>query len=427
MKKNRGKPDNRKHGPKQRVSPRNDATVYAFSTSRELRFGELGVFDRSYPPKRDREHAIERIRAMPEHQRSPDQWWMLGEYLVYGGLLDESDSVVNDGIAALMRGASLPEPSVASVLDLAWILAFKGLDTMALPYIDRAASLVPNSRDIMSLKALIHLGLGDKSAAISAYEAAVALPNATDTDREALAKLRAGEEPRALRKSMLFRKIGFGDPDLAMHPTGEQALALVHVAKQIYDQDPTDHKAAERLAFWRYCAGQLDRAKPLALSVVGANPQNAQMWAILGLIEKKAGNRDGEMEMYRKAVNADPDHVLALVNLASRLQDNDPHAARPLLERVLQIAEPDNPYLHVALDLMGNNIAMIEGDHIQEAEFHRQAIKLAPDAALPRANLVFALLAAGRFSDARREWQTAKHLISKIEYPFPLGQLVQAF
>src|SRR5262249_22868122 len=108
------------------------------------------------------------------------------------------------------------------------------------------------------------------------------------------------------------------------------------------------------------------------------------------------------------------------------LQDNDPHAARPLLERVLQIAEPDNPYLHVALDLMGNNIAMIEGDHIQEAEFHRQAIKLAPDAALPRANLVFALLAAGRFSDARREWQTAKHLISKIEEPLPLGQLAQA-
>src|SRR5262249_23249680 len=108
-------------------------------------------------------------------------------------------------------------------------------------------------------------------------------------------------------------------------------------------------------------------------------------------------------------------------------QDDDPHAARPLLEHVLQIAEPDNPHLHVALDLMGNNIAMIEGDYIREAEFHRQAIRLAPNVPLSRANLIMPLLAAARFSDARREWQSAKHLISRIEYPFPLEQLVQAF
>ena len=83
---------------------------------------------------------------------------MLGEYLVYEGLLEESDAITSEGIGALMRGANLPQPSVACLLDLARILAFKGLDQMALPYMERARSKVPGSRDIAALKALIHLG-----------------------------------------------------------------------------------------------------------------------------------------------------------------------------------------------------------------------------------------------------------------------------
>jgi hypothetical protein len=97
------------------------------------------------------------VLRFTEDRRSPDQWWMLGEYLVYDGLLEESDAVTNDGIGVLMKGAGLPEPSVGCLLDLAWVLAFKGMDAMALPYIERAASIAPESRDVAALKAHIHL------------------------------------------------------------------------------------------------------------------------------------------------------------------------------------------------------------------------------------------------------------------------------
>ncbi|MCK1328625.1 hypothetical protein IVB57_09500 [Bradyrhizobium sp. CW9] len=426
MKKNRRKPKKHRSSPPTSVQ-NSPSKVLEFVSGRTMRIGELGVFDRAYPPKKERELTIEAIKAVPENDRSPDQWWQLGEYLVYGGLMEESETATSEGVNVLMRGATLPEPSVACLLDLAWILSFKGLDAVALPHIERAASIVPNSRDILSLKALIHMGMGDAGSAISAYEVAVSLPGATDGDRGTLAQLKSGQDPRMLRKGTLIRKVGLEDPDLATYPSTEQALVGVHVAKQVYDLYPDDLKAAEALAYARYCAGQMDKAKPLLHSIVGAKPKNAPMWTILGLIEKKTGNPDGEVAMYQKALEADPDHVLALVNMASRIQDaGEAHKARPLLERALQVAKPDDPHLSIALDLMGNNIGALESDFLREAEFHRRAIRLAPNSAPPRVNLILALISAGRFRDAKREWQAGKHLVSRSPYPLPLGDIVLA-
>ena len=88
------------------------AGVLAFPSGRRVPVGELGVFDRSYPPKGERKRAIDGIKAIPEDRRSPEQWWMLGEYLVYDGLLEESEAVTNEGIGALMKGASLPSARI---------------------------------------------------------------------------------------------------------------------------------------------------------------------------------------------------------------------------------------------------------------------------------------------------------------------------
>jgi tetratricopeptide (TPR) repeat protein len=269
--------------------------------------------------------------------------------------------------------------------------------------------------------------MGDAAGAIAALEIATTLPNATDGDRNALAALRSGQDPRALRKQMVLRKIGLEDPEIAAYPSAERALVAVHVAKQIYDLDPKDLTAAEALGYARYCANQLDHAKPLILSVVVADPKKAHMWTLLGLIEKKTGNPAGEIEMYRKALEADPNHLLALVNLASRIQDEDPHAARPLLERALRLAEPGSPHLHVALDLMGNSVGLIEQEYIREAEFHRRAIRLAPNVPLSHFNLIISFLSAGRPRDARREWRSAKELIARIKSPIPVEEMIRAF
>jgi hypothetical protein len=80
--------------------------------------GPLGVLSRDYPPKRERDHTISTINAVPEGARSADQWWMLGEYQVFNGLLDDDEAAINEGIAALTAGASLPAPGVACLMDL---------------------------------------------------------------------------------------------------------------------------------------------------------------------------------------------------------------------------------------------------------------------------------------------------------------------
>lgn len=91
---------------------------------RKRKTGELGIFDRDYPTATERQKVIVEIQSIPDVNRGPDEWWMLGEFLVYNGLMDEDDSLINEGIQALTQGANHPTPSPACLLDLAWILMF---------------------------------------------------------------------------------------------------------------------------------------------------------------------------------------------------------------------------------------------------------------------------------------------------------------
>src|SRR5438132_10566237 len=73
------------------------------------RAGELGLLARDYPSENERRRIMAAVQARPEGDRTPDDWWILGEYQVYDGLLQEDSARVNEGLAALSRGASMPE------------------------------------------------------------------------------------------------------------------------------------------------------------------------------------------------------------------------------------------------------------------------------------------------------------------------------
>jgi hypothetical protein len=90
--------------------------------SRKRRIGELGIFERDYPPAHQRHKVIAELRSKADSNLGPDELWMPGEYLVYDGLMDEDDSLVNVGIQALTQGANHATPSAACMLDLAWIV-----------------------------------------------------------------------------------------------------------------------------------------------------------------------------------------------------------------------------------------------------------------------------------------------------------------
>jgi len=387
--------------------------------------GYLGAFERTYPPRSDRDRAISAIRALPADKRSPDQWWMLGEYLVFNGLLDEEESTINDGIDALTEGANLPNPSTACLMDLGWVLSSKGLDSLALPYLRRASDLAQESRDILSLKAWAEIGLGKRDEAIQSLSRAVNLANATDTDRETLAALQDGGDLKDIRKKAVLRKIGFGDPDLAQHPPAEQAKAAIHLLKAVYDRDPADVSIAYPLAYARYVAGQLTKAKPLLHAVVAADPSKDEAWTILGLIAKKTGDPDGELAMYRKAIETNPRSALALMNFASRTMHEDAVKARNYLETAIDEMGPASPHYACALHLMGNSFAYIEEDYLKEIEYHKKAVALDPRNGLYRDNLILALLSAGRPIDARRLWRETKQTLSA--HPLVTDELIAAF
>ncbi|MCP3404074.1 tetratricopeptide repeat protein [Bradyrhizobium sp. CCGB01] len=362
---------------------------------------------------------------MSADRRSPDQWWMLGEYLVFNGLLDEDESLINEGIDALTEGANLPNPSIACLMDLGWILSSRGLDSLALPYLQKASELAPDSRDVLSLKALAEIGAGKREAAIRSLALAVDLPNATRSDRERLSALQEGEDLRALRKQAILRKIGFGDPDLARHPPTEQAKAAVHLLKAVHDRDLADISAAYHLAYARYVAGQLSQAKPLLDSVVAADPDKDEAWTILGLIAKKTGDPDGELAMYRKAIEANPRSALALMNFASRTMHEDVVRARNYLQTAIDEMGPDSPHYACALHLMGNSFAYLEQDYSTEIEYHKKAVALEPGNGLYRDNLILAFLSAGRPIDARRLWKETKQIPSV--HPLIKDELIAAF
>ncbi len=369
----------------------------------------MGASWRSYPRSAVRRSVIDRIKTKPESERSGDDWWQLGEYLVIEGLATGDEGDLNAGSQALMKGAHLSPPHAGCLLDLGWLLCYKGLDQMAVFYLDQAVKAAPNSRDPWSLRGWAYIGAANREEAIVSFEKAANLPGATNLDGETLSALRDGADLERLRKDLVLRKFDdevlrgrHGDPK-------EAARSGIIQLKQLLERNPGDLDLAYGLAYCYYVAGQLDHAEPLLHRVIGEKPEHADGLTLLGLISMKRDRPEQQREYYERAVHADPNHVLANTNLASMYQDKgDFHGARPMLQRAIESAAPDDPHLPIALDLLGNSVGSIEYDFVKEAELHRQAIALDPKRPTFHANLIVALLSAGRAKDAHRALQATK-------------------
>ena len=369
----------------------------------------MGASWRAYPRSGLRLNLIDRLKSKPEESRSGDDWWQLGEYQVIEGLSAGDESSINAGSQALMKGAHLTPAHAGCLLDLGWLLCYKGLDQMALFYLDKAVQAVPSSRDVWALRGWACVGSGDREQAIESFQKAVSLPRATEGDRIILTDLESGADLAKLRKDLVLRKFDdevlrgkHGDPK-------EAARSGVVQLKQLLEKKPNDHELAYGLAYCHYILNQFDRAEPLLLRVIGEKTEQADSLTLLGLIAKKRGNIEQQREYYERAVHANRLHVLANTNLASYYQDKgDFHRARPMLLRAIEAAPPDDPHLSIAFDLLGISFASIEHDYEKEALLHRQAIALDPKRPTFHANLVVALLSAGRVKDAQRALQSAK-------------------
>ena len=223
----------------------------------------------------------------------------------------------------------------------------------------------------------------------------------------------------------MLRKIGPNDPEFVAYSAAEQHKVAVYFLKTLHDRNPADMKIAYHLGYARYCLGQLDLAKPLLDAVVADDPSHADALTILGLIARKTDKPAVEMDMYSRAIAADPKSVLARVNLGVARDGRNPFLARRHLDDAIEAMETGNPHRAMALDLMGNSFAHIEKNYSREAEFHRQALRLEPKSVLFRDNLMLSLFSAGRPIDARRVWQETKQLAGN--HPLIDDETVQLF
>jgi tetratricopeptide (TPR) repeat protein len=400
--KGRVRPDSRGHSAK--VTRKSGGRV-----ERLHQADPMGASWRSYPRGAARQAVIDRVKAKPADERSGDDWWQLGEYQIVEGLSSGDETLINVGSQALMKGAHLAPPHAGCLLDLGWLLCYKGLDEMALFYLNKVIEIVPNSRDAWSIRGWACIGSGDREHAINSFARAASLPGAADVDRSTLAALQNGEDLAQLRKEIVFRKF---DDEVLRGRDGdpkEAARSGVMQFKQLLERKPGDLDLAYGLAYCHYVLDQFDHAEPLLLRVIGERPDHADALTLLGLIAQKQERPEQQRDYYERAVRADPKHVLANTNLAYTYQNaGEFHAARPLLNRAIKAAPADDPHLPIALDLLGNSYGVIENDFAKEAELHRQAIALDPKRPMFHANLVVALLSAGRAKDAQRALQTTK-------------------
>ena len=392
-----------------------------------LSIGEEGIFSRSYPEKVNRVAVVESLSVKELSELSPNEIWKLGEYQIYDGLLDEDEVLVNKGIEALSKGATNEPPSPACLLDLGWILLFKGVPTLALDYLRRANELVPGSRDILSLVGHAYIKLGNSSEALKVFLEIQRLKLLSEHDQLILDDLLNDKPCLEISKRLGLAKISPTDFLNSIEYTKDAQKGFKFLIKQNLKLDPDNDELKIALATIQYFLNDFSESKKI-LEVYAEKCDNADVCVMLALIEfKHFKNYPSAEHLYRKALSIDSGHKLGLVNLSSLLQDQGKFKeARPLLEAAISI-DLESPHHAIALDLYGNNIAYLDGDFEKEAELHLLALSLEPKNLKFLSNAIFALLSSGRIIDARKLFSGNRATLRGFEHFNLLKMIVEAF
>lgn len=390
--------------------------------------GDLGLFARHYPPEERRQQVIQTVSAIPEDQRTAHEWWLLGEYLTINGLMNEDNAMIDEGVAAHASAISNDPPSHSSMLDLAWIYIFKQMPSLAMPLLSSLTEIAPLSRDIWSLKAFAHIKLNQPVQATECYEKAARLDGFSESDKEVYKRLRENVDCKIISSSLSLLKIDPFDISSPSYTGKEFHKALRFSLRQSIKLEPKNRILRAQLGFIQYLLDEFEEAEELLEKYTSEIGDEPEILTILGLIQDKHyRDIDKAISFYKRAVAADQNYKLALVNVASLLQrKGDFFEARPFLEAALSF-EIESPYHAIALDLYGNNVAEIEQDFEKEAQFHLSAHRLNSKNPLYIANAIISLLSSGQVSDAEQMFTRHKQILRKVENFDLLNLLVSLY
>ena len=252
------------------------------------------------------------------------------------------------------------------------------------------------------------------------------------TDEFAKTQLSAGEPLAALKTTLSAAYAAQGNREAAQ---AELAAALASMA----DYAPAQLANARMKAVNQ----NFDEAQTIVDQVLAKNPKNHDAFLLSGMLQAAKGNPDNALALYRKAIEAKPDFLLAHSAIISSLfqqqklneatkqiellkkvapkhpqtiyldaqatyQRKDYKVARELTQQLLKIL-PNNPN---NLQLAGAVEYQLRS-YVQAEAYLSKAVQLAPELALARKLLISSYLRAGQPAKALATLQPVLERIEK--------------
>ncbi len=143
---------------------------------------------------------------------------------------------------------------------------------------------------------------------------------------------------------------------------------------------------------------------------VRLDAHEASAWTNLGVARRRLNELETAESAYRRAIDIDPSHLPAYLNLSGLLRlRGDGDAAREIV-RLLDRGDNRNPYAYLAL-----GDASLEEGRLEDARrYYRRAVRLTRHAAEPRAAMGLWALTKGDEDGARR-WLRRARRIDRLE------------
>ena len=235
-------------------------------------------------------------------------------------------------------------------------------------------------------------GDGDLEEALPLLEEAEALAPESGAVAAALARMyrRTGDVERAQaaagRARGLEHELNISDP--LMDQVNQRAASVV---------------GKERRAFAAEGAGRPEIAERLLREMIQARPDAADLYYNLGNNLSRQGKNPEALRAWASALDRNPNHVAALINSAIVLaQSGDLAEAERRCHRVLEL-RPDHPG---ALSSLGS-IAALGGRRAEALRWFRRALEQEPERAGTHDSIAQVLAAGRQFDEAIRHFRIA--------------------
>ncbi len=155
-----------------------------------------------------------------------------------------------------------------------------------------------------------------------------------------------------------------------------------------------------------YRSGNPVQAANIYREALQTDATNADIWCLLGIVQRAAGELEQSVASHREALRLKPEFVEALNNLGNALVNQGKSAeAVAAFEQVLRL-RPGYPEGH-------NNLAAAlrqQGKWTESEAHYREAVRLKPDYSDAHNNLGVALQGLGRLEEAERCYRLALQL-----------------